>query len=164
MIVFAGFVIYSNTTHSSFHFDDKSNIVKNPLIRDLHNIPQFFQKNGITFPSRGLVTTSFAVNYYFSGLAVESYHWVNISIHLLNGILVYFLAVFLLKNTIINAHKIGYSEDAYHIQLLALFAALLFVSSPVQTQSVTYIFQRNGLMASFFYLLSLMLFIKAVAG
>jgi tetratricopeptide (TPR) repeat protein len=42
----------------------------------------------------------------------------------------------------------------------ALFAALLFVSHPVQTQAVTYIVQRFASMATMFYLLTLVLYIK----
>ncbi|MEE9585097.1 MAG: hypothetical protein V3W51_06395, partial [Candidatus Brocadiales bacterium] len=165
IIVLAGLIIYSNTVHSSFHFDDYRNIVDNPLIRDLRNVPQLFQKtrlhdNDFTLPSRALVTTSFAVNYYFSGLSVEGFHWVNISIHLINSMLVYFLAVIILNKYFSEAG----GRDTSMGRVLALFVALFFLTSPIQTHSVTYIYQRDGLMASFFYLLSLVLFIKAVKG
>ncbi len=155
-----GLVIYSNTIHSAFQFDDTTNIVKNPLIRDLGNIPVFFKENGVTFPSRGLVTTTFALNYNFSGLSVESYHWVNISLHLLNGVLVYFLALIILTNHFSRPAD-GRAPTAH---VLALFVGLLFVSGPAQTHSVAYIFQRNGLMVSLFYLSSLILFIRSVTG
>ncbi|MHC4522735.1 MAG: tetratricopeptide repeat protein [Planctomycetota bacterium] len=160
IIAGTGLVIYSNTIHSSFHFDDDQNTVDNPLIRDLRNIPQFFQDNGHSLPSRGLVTTTFALNHYFSGLSVEGYHWANISLHLMNGMLVYFLAVIILTNYFSRTRD-GPVTTA---NVLALFVALLFVTASTQTHSVTYIFQRNGLMASFFYLLSLILFIKSVSG
>ncbi len=160
IIAGTGLVVYSNTIHSAFQFDDTTNIVKNPLIRDLANIPLFFHENGVTFPSRGLVTTTFAVNYYFSGLSVESYHWVNISLHLLNGILAYFLALILLTNHLSRPAD-GRAPTTY---VLALFVGLLFVSGPAQTHSVAYIFQRNGLMVSLFYLSSLILFIRSATG
>ncbi len=165
IIVLAGLIIYSNTVHSSFHFDDYRNIVDNPLIRDLRNVPQLFQKtrlhdNNFTLPSRGLVTTSFAVNYYFSGLSVEEFHWVNISLHLINSMFVYFLAIIILN----KYFSVASGRDTSMGRVLALFVALFFLTSPIQTQSVTYIYQRNGLMTSFFYLLSLILFIRAVTG
>jgi len=43
---------------------------------------------------------------------------------------------------------------------LPLFIALLFVSHPIQTQAVTYIIQRFTSLATFFYLLSLVSYIK----
>ncbi|MCB7129056.1 MAG: tetratricopeptide repeat protein [Candidatus Brocadiales bacterium] len=162
IIIIAGLIVYSNTIHSSFQFDDYEYIVNNPLIRDLHNVPEFFQKNGISFASRGVVTTSFAINHYFSGLSVESYHWVNISIHLVNGMLVYFLAIIILKQFFPCGSGAGNGGGGSSVRILALFVALFFVTSPIQTHQVTYIFQRNGLTASFFYLSSLLLFIKAV--
>ncbi|MEK6582508.1 MAG: tetratricopeptide repeat protein, partial [Nitrospirota bacterium] len=42
----------------------------------------------------------------------------------------------------------------------ALFSALLFVAHPIQTQAVTYIVQRFTSLATFFYLLSLVMYIK----
>lgn len=164
MIVIIGLTVYSNTIHCSFQFDDYNNIVDNLSIRDLHNIPQFFQDHEYYYQSRGLYVTSLAVNYYFSRLSVEGYHWVNISIHLLNGMLVYFLAIIILSQYVSRESGTGFGRDAYKMHVLALFVALFFVASPIQTHGVTYICKRHGLMASFFYLLSLVLFIKAVKG
>ncbi len=157
IIAGVGLIVYSNTIHSGFQFDDTTNIVKNPLIRDLGNIPVFFKENGVTFPSRGLVTTTFALNYNFSGLSVEGYHWVNISLHLLNGMLAYSLALIIFTNHLSRSAD-GRAPTAH---VLALFTGLLFVSGPTQTHSVAYIFQRNGLMASLFYLSSLIFFIRS---
>jgi hypothetical protein len=44
---------------------------------------------------------------------------------------------------------------------VALFASLIFISHPIQTQSVTYIVQRMASMGGMFYLLSLVLYVKA---
>ena len=46
--------------------------------------------------------------------------------------------------------------------LIALFSSLLFISHPVQTEAVTYVFQRLASLATAFYLLSLVCYIKAV--
>ncbi|MBI4691373.1 MAG: tetratricopeptide repeat protein, partial [Nitrospirae bacterium] len=43
---------------------------------------------------------------------------------------------------------------------IALFSALIFVCHPIQTQAVTYIVQRFASLATFFYLLSLVMYIK----
>ncbi|MFQ5957335.1 MAG: tetratricopeptide repeat protein, partial [Candidatus Brocadiales bacterium] len=158
-IVLVGLIVYSNTIHSSFHFDDSLAIVNNPLIRDLRNIPQFFQKDAYGSASRGVATTSFAISYYLSGSSVAGYHWANISIHLLNGILVYFLAVIILNQYFTEAG----GRDTAKVHALALFAALLFTTSPIQTHTVNYIVQRSGELATTFYLLSFIFFTKAVS-
>src|SRR3990172_4041646 len=44
--------------------------------------------------------------------------------------------------------------------LIALFSALLFVSHPIQTMAVTYIYQRFASLATMFYILSVVLYIK----
>jgi hypothetical protein len=43
---------------------------------------------------------------------------------------------------------------------VALFASLIFVSHPIQTQSVTYIVQRMACMAGMFYLLTFVFYVK----
>ena len=43
---------------------------------------------------------------------------------------------------------------------MAFFVALLFVSHPIQTGTVTYIYQRFASLATFFYLFSIVLYIK----
>ena len=45
-------------------------------------------------------------------------------------------------------------------RFIALFSALLFVSHPIQTQAVTYIVQRFTSLATMFYLLSVVMYIK----
>jgi tetratricopeptide (TPR) repeat protein len=45
-------------------------------------------------------------------------------------------------------------------QVIALFAALLFVAHPIQTQAITYIVQRYASLATLFYLLSIVAYIK----
>ena len=51
-------------------------------------------------------------------------------------------------------------HDSRSSAFIALFSALLFVSHPVQTQAVTYVVQRFASLATLFYLLSLVMYIK----
>lgn len=48
-----------------------------------------------------------------------------------------------------------------HKGILSFFVGLIFLAHPVQTEAVVYIFQRVTLLAGFFYLLSLSLYVKA---
>ncbi|MEK6590200.1 MAG: tetratricopeptide repeat protein [Nitrospinota bacterium] len=47
-----------------------------------------------------------------------------------------------------------------HIPWIALTAAILFLSHPVQTEAVTYIFQRLAALATLFYLLTVICYLK----
>src|SRR5438045_3911055 len=76
-------LIYSNTLSASFQYDDISNIVQNPGIRNFSSLP--------LSGSRYVGFLSFALNYHFGGLNVSGYHLVNLLIHISNGFLVYSL-------------------------------------------------------------------------
>ena len=150
-------IIYSNTLHSPFVFDDITNITENSRIR----------MTDITLPSlknaargrashRPIPNISFAVNYYMGRYNVQGYHRVNIAVHIINGILVYLLAC-----AIFTQLKGGSRESLLPIHYMSLFASLIFVAHPINTQSVTYIVQRMNSMAVMFYLLSFFLYIRA---
>lgn len=139
-------LVYSNTLHSAFQFDDLPNIVKNDRIKDLGNIPAILRGQ------RGVTALTFAVNYALGGVDTFGYHLVNVSIHIINGVLVYLLLV----NTFTLAGAaLSWSRKA------SAFSALVFALHPVQTQAVTYIVQRMESLSSLFYLLALLLFVKA---
>ncbi|MFC1516182.1 tetratricopeptide repeat protein [Thermodesulfobacteriota bacterium] len=102
---------------------------------------------------------SFAVNYYLEKYDPAGYRIVNILIHLVNGILVFFLARLTCQQVPLaqRAPTPGSSEAPF--PALPLFAALVFIAHPIQVQSVTYIVQRMTGMATMFYLLSMLLYI-----
>ena len=154
-------IIYSNTLNVPFVFDDLDNILDNRHIRltglDLAGLYEAAFKS--LHPARPLANISFALNYYFGKYEVTGYHLVNIAIHLINGILVYFLVLLTFR----QLHKTRDNTDKqipeFSIALVSLFAASIFVAHPVQVQSVTYIVQRMNSLAAMFYFLALLLFI-----
>jgi tetratricopeptide (TPR) repeat protein len=149
LIAATALLIYSNTFHSPFLYDDIRYIVDNDSIRDLGN---FLDISG----SRSVSFFSFALNYHFGGLDVYGYHLVNVAIHIVNGTLVLLLASLTFKTPFMARSTIK-PRLKY---VFALTVALLFICHPVQTQAVTYITQRFASLATLFYLLSLALFVK----
>jgi hypothetical protein len=88
LIVIIGIVAYSNSFDCSFHFDDNQIIVENTGIRDLQaSLSKAFSG------TRGLTDLTFALNYHFGKLNVWGYHFVNIIIHIINALLVYFILI-----------------------------------------------------------------------
>jgi tetratricopeptide (TPR) repeat protein len=155
--------LYFNSLNNTFIFDDFAMIVENPFIQHLEDIPLFLK--GLTVFTnwyRALPTLTFAINYHFHGINTFGYHIVNLIIHILSGILVYLISrhLFGLVSTENQAFETRGKRGRKKIDLSALFTALIFVSHPVQVNTVTYIVQRYEGLSSFFYLLSFFLFIK----
>jgi hypothetical protein len=148
---------YSNTFSVPFQFDDRPNIVSNPNIQikvltwdRLERLIKNTHKESI----RVFSYFTLALNYYFGEFNVFGYHLVNFIIHVASGILLY---GFLILTFRLPSLKEKYGPISYKV---ALFAGLIFISHPIQTQSVTYIVQRMASMAGMFYLLSMVLYIK----
>jgi hypothetical protein len=95
-----------------------------------------------------------ALNYYFGGFNVFGYHLVNFIIHVASGIFLYW---FLMLTFNLPSLEENYGGISYQV---ALFSGLIFISHPIQTQSVTYVVQRMASMAGMFYLLSMVLYVK----
>ncbi len=161
LLALVAFAAYANTFHTPFVFDDDSSIVNNPAIKDLST---FLSGAGYAYnPRRFIGYLSFALNYRFGGLDVAGYHAVNLAIHIFTAWLVYYLVRLTLRTPFFVNRNPGvhHSPSTIHYSLIPLITALLFVAHPVQTQAVTYVVQRLASLATMFYLLSLVLYIKA---
>jgi protein O-mannosyl-transferase len=152
IVILLGVIIYSNSFQCSFHFDDNRNIVDNASIRNLADIKAWWN----FFPTRPVGIFTFAMNYHFSQLNVWPYHLVNLVIHLINSCLAGWLVLLIFSSPAMKDHPLSVYRRG-----IALFTALLFVSHPLATQSVTYIVQRMASLVALFYFLSLILYVKA---
>ncbi len=155
ILVTSGLIIYSNTLSVPFAFDDIQNIVDNRLIRNL----RLFLDPSIPFTNRPVGLLTFALNYWLHDLALPGYHIVNIAIHILNSLLVYALVISLLKTPYFALKRSEDNEQSVHATACSI--AVLFLCHPVQTGAVTYIVQRFTLLATFFYLVTLVTYLSA---
>ena len=155
LLMFLGvlaFLIYANTLTGPFIFDDKHNIQQNPHIRLERLSPGGIAEAALESPAkhRPVANVSFALNYYFHRYNPVGFHFVNILIHIINGILLYLFT----KATLLTpALKTGY--DRLAAVWIPVFTAFIWTLHPVQTQSVSYIVQRMNSLATLFYLLCL---------
>ncbi len=154
LFVTLGSLIYSNTLEVSFVFDDIPKIQENPHIRITELSLSKLAKAGFkSSATRPFVFISFALNYYFHQFNLKGYHIVNIIIHLMTAVLLYFFIRTTLSIPLLSPQ---YSQP----EVIAFFAALVWLVHPLHTQSVTYIVQRFNSMAAMFYVLSLWLYVK----
>jgi len=155
MITVLSILCYSNTFHVPFVFDGQEQIRDNPVV---HGLSNFFDNNrGYAFnKNRFVCFFTFALNYSLGGLNVTGYHQVNLAIHIVNALLVYALMRLTLRTPFLNE----YAKSAKG-PLLAFVVALLFACHPLQTQAVTYIYQRLASLGTLFFLLSVVLYVLA---
>ena len=153
-IALAGLLAYANALHGEFVFDDDPEIVTQRLIRDPDNFTRSWDGYR-AYPNRVLVYFTFALNYALGGLDPTGYHAVNILVHLGTALLVYALALLAFQTPHLRR-----SALAPWSSCVAVVAALLFVTHPLQTQAVTYVVQRLTSLATFFYLLAVVLYAR----
>jgi len=92
---------------------------------------------------RPIVSLTYFV-YYHLGNSLRSHHLFNLAAHTLNTILLYLLIFLLFKNI-----------------PLSILTSLFFAAHPVHLSSVVWISGRTDLIACFFFLLTMILFIKS---
>ena len=150
IIIAAALLVYANSFSGPFIFDGVGAIAENPNIRQLWPIWDVFDAQpGQTVAGRPVLSFSLAVNYQISTLNVWSYHLLNLTIHILTGLLLFGIV----RRTLLSEglqERFGQASTS-----LALICSLVWLVHPLQTGSVTYIVQRAESMMGMFYLLSL---------
>ena len=166
-------VLYAGTLNAPFQWDENYFIVDNPIVKDFSYFVNPSDAKGFNIFYGGLINRyvgylTFALNYKVNGLSVAGYHIVNIAIHIANAILVYFLVLLTFRTPFFSKNVNGAAvnsdwkkgKEADSRFLIAFFSSILFAAHPMQTEAVTYVFQRFASLAAFFYLLSLTAYIK----
>lgn len=155
LIVFAGITAYSNTLLVPFVLDDFT------------AIDYLGQQNFVDILIHGsvrrVVDLTFVLNYKIHGLGLPGYHLVNLAIHLSVAIVLYCIVCSMLSalQETFPRQQNCLKCSGFTDKFLPFAVAMLFVCHPLQTQAVTYIIQRYTSMATFFYLLSVLFFLRA---
>jgi len=156
-------LIYSNSFQGEWHFDDFHTIVDNPNIR-LQTLSWDELKKSFYGPTYGtedqhitrpLAYASFALNHFFSGSDIWSYHVVNFLIHVIAAVFLFLLIRLTLS---LPAMRERYGKIAYPVALLSSF---LWATSPLHVHAVTIIVQRMASMAGLSYVAALYFYARA---
>jgi tetratricopeptide (TPR) repeat protein len=139
-----GAIAYSNSFSAPFVFDDLLSIQKNANVR-------FGNLNWNILSGRALLYLTFTLNYIWTQQEVWSYHLVNLVFHLINGVLLFFVAENVFRRVL---------ADLRLSRLYAVGAALFFLVHPLQTESVTYISSRSELLSTLLYLAAFLVFVS----
>jgi protein O-mannosyl-transferase len=147
-IIAAGAIaVYSRTYSVPLLYDDLKAVLDNSTIRHWDTVLRPPINSTVT--GRPILNLSLAINYAVSGTSVRSYHFLNLTVHILAGLVLFGV----LRRTLRCRANARASE-------IAFCTALLWTVHPLQTESVTYIVQRAESLMGLFYLLTLYCFIR----
>lgn len=157
LFALGGIVLYAGSLHNPFHYDDHHGIVNNHALRDLANVPRFFDPHAgrrLFSPSeplavhyRPLLLTTYALNFALGGDSPVGFHLVQIALHVLGALLLLALG-----------RRLGLSPP------FAAGTALLFLASPFHAEAVNYVSARSSLLSGVLSLAALLCFVRARQG
>ncbi len=182
-------IIYSNTLNAPFQWDEDEFLVNNPIVNNLHYFASPSDARGLQYyghlMERYVGYLTFALNYKMHGFSVPGYHIVNITIHVANSVLVYLLVLLTFRTPFFtedrergklaskkDSGQAGMTASPYLLchsglsgidsrPLIAFFSAALFAVHPLQTEAVTYVFQRFVPLTALFSLISLIAYVQS---
>lgn len=147
------FLVYASTLGHGFIYswDDYKYVVNNSAIQgiSIDHLKTIFSSFFIGNYAP-LHLLSYMLEYQFWGLNPTGYHFINVLLHAINGVLLYRLFIRLELQT-----------------LPALLGSALFLLHPVQVESVAWIAERKNLLSALFFLLATLSYIDyrhAAAG
>jgi len=158
LLTLAGIAVYANGFRAPFVFDAESAILDNPAVKQVWHWCSPVSVGRLQGGNRPIGFLSFALNYAWSGFDAWSFHAVNLAIHV--------AAAWLLFDIVRRTLSRGRLAARFGAQawIPALAIALVWLVHPLQTQSVTNLYQRLESQAGLFYLATLWSFVRALEG
>jgi hypothetical protein len=157
------FLCYYPASKNNFLiWDDGAYVKDNPDIQKINpeSVKLFFTKTYVK-SYVPLTMLSYAFNYMIDGMNPKVYIFTNILLHLFNAILVFWLIFSILKY--FENDKESETVNNKNFAIAAL-TSILFVVHPIQVESVAWIAERKNVLYSFFYLGSILLYIKYITS
>jgi tetratricopeptide (TPR) repeat protein len=152
LLVLACLIVYYSSLSNEFVYDDFATIVENKHLKHPGNFiaslfnHSYFKIASLEASYRPVATLSYFLIYSVAELDSFYYHLVSLLLHMLNAILVYWVANLILRN------RPG-----------ALVAGLLFACHPALSEAVNCISYNEDLLAGFFFLMALIFYIRLEA-
>ena len=141
VLVLVTLLAYQPVWRAGFIWDDDSYVTNNTPLRTVDGLWGIWDKPGTTFQYYPLVFTSFWVEYHFWKLQPLGYHLVNVLLHALNAVLLWYV----LRRLEIPG---------------AWWAAAIFALHPVGVESVAWITERKNVLSGLFYFLAVLAYLR----
>ncbi len=149
IFIIIGTIIYINSLGGKLFWDAEYEILQNAYIKDWSYIPRYFSESLGSGAGRGgeywrpVLLLLYSIEWHIWKGWEVGYHFINISIHITNSILIFYILKRLLK-----------------CPLVSFFVSLIFLVHPLQTESVTYITGVADPLATLWMFLSLLFYTK----
>jgi len=159
-IALAAGAAFSNVLHGTWGLDDYSSIVENDVVHLEKLTLEGVWTAATSSPEadRPVTNATFALNYYLHGSDPKGYKLINLFVHVLNVLgLFFFLYLFLrtlfrTRSAAADGPERRGSEIDRDALEIAWITALLWGVHPVLTQTVNYVVQRSVMLSGMFYL------------
>ncbi len=160
LLVLTSTGIYFNSLKGSFQFDDVF-LISSPWVKNLDSFNRFVKVT--SFQNRPILLWTYALNNTLSKNKEFGFHLLNLLLHIGVTLLIFFSVLktcsFIKERNNTENRFVG-KNNADNVLLFPLITALIFCLHPLNTDSVAYISSRSSLLATFFYLMSLYLFLN----
>lgn len=149
LLITIGIAIYAWSLPNEMFWDDDDFILKNRYIKEWRYLPEFFTQNlvaGAHLNSnywRPLLLIVFATEWSLWKDWAPGWHAVNTGFHIADTILLFFIILTLFRN-----------------RTLALCTALIFLTHPIQVETVVYVNSLGDSLSVFFMFASIYLYLK----
>jgi tetratricopeptide (TPR) repeat protein len=159
-IAITTFFTYRYTLHNEFtNWDDGLYVETNPYIKNLtpQNLKMILLHNITNNYYHPITMLSIAWNYHSAKMEPHAYYLTNVSIHVLDTCVMFFLILFLLE----AMTERGYGKIEGKPWLSAL-GALMYGVHPMHVESVAWLAERKDVLYAFFYFLGLIAYLRYV--
>jgi tetratricopeptide (TPR) repeat protein len=142
IISILGFLLYLNSFFNGFVWDDEEQVVNNPVIHSLANIPSLFTQStfngggavkmgGLYF--RPMMTTAYTFIYSIFGSSAFFFHFFQAILHIGGAVLLFLILNHFLKK-----------------ENLSLLLSLIFLVHPINSETVLYVADLSDILFFFF--------------
>ena len=147
VLVLIGLLVaaYLPALSGGFIWDDDGYVTGNQTLRSLAGLRQIWFNPSATPQYYPLVHTTFWLEYHVWGLHAFGYHVVNLGLHAVSAVLIYFLLTRLKLPG-------------------AWIAAAIFALHPVELESVAWITERKNVLSAVFYLSAALAYLRFAWG
>jgi len=138
------FVVYLPCLGNGWlNWDDNAYVTENSLL--VHPSADSLLTTQVAGNHHPLTIASLLLNYKISGLDPQSYHWLNLLLHLANTALVFFFV-----RALAGRPRLW----------VAVATSLFFGVHPTHVESVAWVSERKDVLYAFFYLIALVLYLR----